>query len=190
VIVNAPLSETTDQNPTFNFKPATGATITCSVDGAAAVDCTGGLKLSDLTAGAHTLVAVQTDANGNTSEASTFHWTVTAAKVTLTTRIAKKGKANSRHQVSVLCKMTGDTIKVCNVSFYARIGRKVVAIATGRRTLKVAGHASLGVKVKLTKAGLKVLGRKPKGLKITVKAKAQPFKHPKVAANARARIKR
>lgn len=177
----------------------------CTVDGGAEVDCTKGLNLTGLAAGEHTLVAVQTDAAGNTSKAASYSWTVKAGKVVLTTRIAKKGVISSKKQVTVICKLSGDTIKVCNVKLYARVGKRVVVIGAGRRALKApkvakgkvvkgkvappVGKPTLGVKVTLNKAGKRLLAKKPKAIKVTIKSKALPSKSAKVTAKVKAKIK-
>lgn len=194
-----PQAETTEPTATFTFEPAPNTTVRCSIDGAAPVDCTKGLTLNDLAAGEHTLVATQTDAAGNASAPATYKWVVKTGKVVLTARIAKKGKV-AKNTVTVICKLSGDTLKICNVKIYARVGKKTVVIATGRRAVKLAvpkgaaktakpvGKATLGVKVKLNKVGKRLLARKPKVTSVTIQAKAQPAASAKVASKAKAKI--
>ena len=162
------------------------------------MDCTAGLKLSGLPAGEHTLVAIETDAAGKASAPATYTWTVKGAKVTLTARVAKKGVISPRRQVTVMCKVTGDTLKICSVKFRARVGKKVVVVGTGRRAIKptksansggLVGKPALGVKVTLNKAGRQLLAKHPKTIKVTLDARAQPLRTSKLISSAKATIR-
>jgi hypothetical protein len=191
-----PQSETADPNATFTFVPKPGNKTRCSIDGGELVDCSDGLNLKGLAAGEHTVVAYTTDADGVKSAPTTYTWTV-KGKVVFTARIAKKGKV-SKNTVTVMCKISGDTIKICNVKVYAKIGKKQVAIATGRRVIKVAaikaggkpvGKPTIGVKMKLNKRGKALLKAKPKVTAITIKAKAQPVGSAGIAYKTKAKIR-
>ncbi|HEX6935761.1 MAG TPA: hypothetical protein VF227_04510, partial [Actinomycetes bacterium] len=78
VFSTTPEASTTDATAVFSFASEPGATLTCAVDGAAAVPCASPLTLSGLAEGAHTVVVVARDAAGNTSQTA-YGWTVTTA---------------------------------------------------------------------------------------------------------------
>ncbi len=159
----------------------------CTVDGGKTVDCTNGLTLSNLEAGSHTLIAVAVDAAGNASTAQTFRWSV-APTPKLSARVARKGVV-AKNKVAVICQLSTDSIKVCAVQLKARVGKKVIVVASGKKAMKKAGVRSLGVSVKFNKQGKKLLAKKRgKKIKVSLMARAQPYAAPKVAVGVKAKL--
>jgi hypothetical protein len=80
VSVTAPASPGTDLRPTWGISAEPAAVVTCSLDSAADVACTGGFTpTADLTEGSHTLDVTGTDPAGNTAtESSTYVLDLTA----------------------------------------------------------------------------------------------------------------
>jgi len=62
----------------LTFGRELGATVRCSLDGAAEVDCTSGLNASRLAKGSHRVIAIAIDAVGNRSAPATAIWTIYA----------------------------------------------------------------------------------------------------------------
>ncbi len=186
-IKDAPPTESTSPEATFTFDPPAGGKVRCSVDGKDAVDCTDGLTLSDLATGDHTLVVVNVDAAGNASAAQTFRWSV-AAGPKLTARVARKGVV-AKNKIAVVCALSSDSIKVCAIQVKARVGKKLLVVASGKKAVKKAGIRSLGVSVKFNAQGKKLLAKsRGKKIKVSVMARAQPYAAPKVSVGVKAKL--
>jgi len=71
-----PTAQTNSGSASISFSGESGASFTCSVDGAAYAACTSPRSLSSLREGVHSVDVKQTDQAGNTSDASTVAWTV------------------------------------------------------------------------------------------------------------------
>lgn len=187
-VLTGPPATSTDPAATFTFGSAAGSSVRCSVDGAAPVDCTDGLNLTDLADGLHTVTAVQTDALGRASAPTTWRWEVQTTALRLTAKLAKKGRV-AGNRVTVMCKVTSDAIRTCAVGLYARVGKRVTLIASGKRTNRRAGVRSLGVKLKVNRKGVRLLSRTKRTLKVSLRARAQPFTRPKAKVTVRAKIR-
>lgn len=182
-----PPKESASPDATFEFKPPTGGKLRCTVDGKETVDCTDGLKLTELTEGVHSLVVVAVDAAGNVSAAQTYRWTVLPAPK-LTARVARKGVI-AKNRMAVVCKLDRDSIKVCAVQAKARVGKKVIVVASGKTAVKKTGLRTVGVTVKFNKQGKKLLKKnRGKKFKLSVMARAQPFTAPKVSVGVKAKV--
>jgi arylsulfatase A-like enzyme len=64
---------------TFAFTAEAGASLTCSLDGAAFTTCTSPTSYTGLADGSHTFSVVATDAAGNVGPPATFTWTVSSS---------------------------------------------------------------------------------------------------------------
>ncbi len=176
VYVVAPPAKTPEAAARFDLNTEPGTTLRCSVDGGEFVDCTTGLDLSSLTEGTHKIVAIATDAAGNSSAPATYDWliatplTATTSFAKLTARLATKTIIHANKRMTIICRLSkGSTVQTCDGKAYARLKGKLVLVATGKRTLKKTGSLSAGVRVKLNKVGMAALKRNPGGLKVSVK---------------------
>lgn len=105
-------------------------------------------------------------------------------------RVARKGKVSASNKIAVVCKLSRDTVKVCVVKLTAKVGRRTVAVGTGRRVNARPGVRSLGVKVKLSARGKRLLRSKGRrGLAVQVTARVQPAASSKLATTSRARLR-
>src|SRR5690606_22134805 len=75
-VLSGPDASTSSPTATFAFAPVPGASLECSLDGAALGPCPTTLQLSGLALGEHVLRVRQTDAAGNASPIAEHRWTV------------------------------------------------------------------------------------------------------------------
>ncbi len=59
-------------------------------------------------------------------------------------RLARGGKVSSSRKLNAICKLSADTVRACSVKLSVKVGRKMVAIGTGKRTNRRLGVRSLG----------------------------------------------
>jgi len=93
-ITSGPASPTNQTAASFTFSTESGATVTCSWDGAAAQPCTSGASSSGLADGNHVLSVQATDQAGNTSAPVTWNWTVDTVPPSVTIDSGPTGPTN------------------------------------------------------------------------------------------------
>jgi len=71
-----PATQSKDSSPAIAFTQESGATSTCSLDGASYGPCSSPFNTGQLADGFHTFRVMQTDAAGNTGAAAGFDWTI------------------------------------------------------------------------------------------------------------------
>lgn len=80
-ITGVPTGPTTSTSASIAFTGDAGSTFTCSVDGGAYAACASPVSLSGLSVGAHSFAVKASNAGGQTSDAATATWTVSAPPI-------------------------------------------------------------------------------------------------------------
>lgn len=196
VFVKAPPASTEARTARIEVRAEAGAEIRCWTDESVAVDCSRGLDLNDLARGKHIVRAVAFDAAGNESPSASHAWTiegpVAAAVARLTGRVAAKTAIRaSRPVASVTCQLSeGATVRTCKATAYARVGKKLVVVATGKRAVSTAGTRIVGLKLKLNTRGKAALRKSPRGLKVSVKLAARTREGATLTARVKTKLYR
>jgi outer membrane protein OmpA-like peptidoglycan-associated protein len=184
----SPAARTRGTDAHFALAGETGATIICSVDGAAAIDCTAGLDLSGLARGEHSISIVQTDAAGNSSDAASYTWRVTAVPLQvkaaqLETELVKTTSAPGDNGLAVTCALDRGATTGCTVKLYALHNGKRVLIGTGR-----ASGPGKQVHAVLNAVGRTLLGNAVGGLKVSVQVSATAAGLPAMTSHLTTRL--
>lgn len=183
-VLSGPDPSTTGTSATFTFAPTPGASLECSLDGAAWGPCPTTLELSGLALGEHVLRVRQTDDAGNVSPVAEHRWTVVPvvivppagdAKVASTKVAAQSTVTASNGTVRVGCALDKGVLDRCVVKIYERKsnGRRGALLGTG--TVRATGNGrSATTDVKLNARGKRVVGRTLGGRKVIVSSVATP----------------
>lgn len=183
-VLSGPDGSTTSPSATFSFAPAPGASLECSLDGAAFGPCPTTLELSGLGLGEHVLRVRQTDAAGNVSPVAEHRWTVVPvaivppvgdAKVASTEVATQSTVTASNGTVRVGCALDKGILERCVVKIYERKsnGKRGALLGTG--TVRVTGNRRSGtIDVKLNARGKRVVARTLGGRKVIVSSVATP----------------
>jgi putative nucleotidyltransferase with HDIG domain len=172
-VTSGPAASTPATNATVAFSADDpSASVTCSLDGAAASPCSGSWSRSGLAVGSHVLTIAATNAGGTGTQ--TYSWTVTATLPAAPTVTVTSGPAASSTQTSanvaftvddssatVTCSLDGGAASNCHGNWSGSnlsVGAHVLTIAatnaggTGTQTYSwtVAAHAQAAPNITVT----------------------------------------